>query len=451
MAREFIADVDLPEATRASCVKLCVQFHQSTDDLAVRFHQELRRRYYVTPSSYLELITAFKSLLAERRRQIVSTKQRYEGGLQVLATTASQVKNMLQELEELRPVLIRTGVETDEMIVQVDKETRDAEQIRSLVKQEEIVANEKASAAKQIADECGADLAQAMPILEAAIAALNTLTKNDLVEVKAMKSPPAGVLVVMEAVCVMMNIPPTRSPDSTGKMVKDYWDPAKKKLLSDPKLLTTLSSYDKDNIPRDIIKKIATYIDNPLFDPASVKKASKAAFGLCSWVRAMYQYDEVANAIRPKRERLEQAKAEYAVVEKVTRRECRGGRGRFKQGGVVGVAGEAGRAEHSGDEAGRSELDAVEDAAEEERPGGAGRPVREEAGPGAAADRRPGRREGQVDGRRPCTGRPVREPDRRHHPVGGRHRLSGRFHRRLPIIVHRGVGERVPVPGPHLR
>ena len=31
-----------------------------------------------------------------------------------------------------------------------------------------------------------------MPLLEKALAALNTLTKGDITEVKSMKSPPAG-------------------------------------------------------------------------------------------------------------------------------------------------------------------------------------------------------------------------------------------------------------------
>src|SRR5690348_586734 len=70
---------------------------------------------------------------------------------------------------------------------------------------------------------------------------------------------------------------------------------------------------------RDIVKKIEPYIDDPQFDPSTVKKASKAAFGLCSWVRAMYSYDAIANIIRPKREALAIAQAEYDVVHKVLR------------------------------------------------------------------------------------------------------------------------------------
>lgn len=42
-----------------------------------------------------------------------------------------------------------------------------------------------------------------MPILDSAIAALNTLTPNDITIVKSMKSPPKGVRLVMEAICVL--------------------------------------------------------------------------------------------------------------------------------------------------------------------------------------------------------------------------------------------------------
>ena len=44
------------------------------------------------------------------------------------------------------------------------------------MKADEAVANDQAMAAKAIKDECDADLAEAMPILNSALAALNTLT-----------------------------------------------------------------------------------------------------------------------------------------------------------------------------------------------------------------------------------------------------------------------------------
>lgn len=58
--------------------------------------------------------------------------------------------------------------------------------------------------------------------------------------------------------------------------------------------LQKLQTYDKDNIPVETITRIKPYIDNPQFDPDVVAKASKAAYGLVCWVRAMEAYDRSA-------------------------------------------------------------------------------------------------------------------------------------------------------------
>lgn len=112
--------------------------------------------------------------------------------------------------------------------------------------------------------------------------------------VKSMKSPPAGVKVVMEAICILKGIKPDRVPDpsGSGKKVEDFWGPAKK-LLGDMKFLQSLHEYDKDNIPTaymSIIRK--QYITNPEFVPEKIRNASTAAEGLCKWVIAMDSYDK---------------------------------------------------------------------------------------------------------------------------------------------------------------
>lgn len=50
------------------------------------------------------------------------------------------------------------------------------EKVAKVVSQDEAVANEQATAAKAIADDCDKDLAKALPILNSALAALDTLT-----------------------------------------------------------------------------------------------------------------------------------------------------------------------------------------------------------------------------------------------------------------------------------
>ena len=55
--------------------------------------------------------------------------------------------------------------------------------------------------------------------------------------------------------------------------------------------LQKLQTYAKDHIPPEVIVKTRPYMDNPDFEPEVVKKASRAAYGLVSWVRAMEAYD----------------------------------------------------------------------------------------------------------------------------------------------------------------
>ena len=68
VATQFLADVDMSEAERTGCIHLCQFFHTSTERLSARYLEVSRRHNYVTPTSYLELIATFKSLLDKRRQ-----------------------------------------------------------------------------------------------------------------------------------------------------------------------------------------------------------------------------------------------------------------------------------------------------------------------------------------------------------------------------------------------
>lgn len=65
------------------------------------------------------------------------------------------------------------------------------------------LSQQVAAAAAEIKAECDANLADAMPILNRAQAALDTLTQADISVVKSMKNPPANVKLVMESVCIL--------------------------------------------------------------------------------------------------------------------------------------------------------------------------------------------------------------------------------------------------------
>ena len=59
----------------------------------------MRRRNYVTPTSYLELIKTFKILLNKKRLELLTLKDRYVVGLEKLQFSESQVAVMQKELQ----------------------------------------------------------------------------------------------------------------------------------------------------------------------------------------------------------------------------------------------------------------------------------------------------------------------------------------------------------------
>lgn len=74
-----------------STFKSKVQFCELDCCFYRRFLSELGRHNYVTPTSYLELIAAFRLLLTQNRDTVMKAKQRYTNGLDKLAFAESQV------------------------------------------------------------------------------------------------------------------------------------------------------------------------------------------------------------------------------------------------------------------------------------------------------------------------------------------------------------------------
>lgn len=145
-------------------------------------------------------------------------------------------------------------------MVNIERETAEAEKKKEIVGADEAAANEAAAAAQAIKDDCESDLAEAIPALDAALNALNTLKPSDIIVVKSMKNPPYGVKLVLEAVCVLKGLRPDRRPDATGKMIDDYWA-ASLRMVSDMKFLESLKAFDKDNISPSIMKRIREKYD----------------------------------------------------------------------------------------------------------------------------------------------------------------------------------------------
>ncbi|GIM01954.1 hypothetical protein Vretimale_6722, partial [Volvox reticuliferus] len=278
----------------------CVDIHTAVVEAAQRFYLELRRRYYVTPRSYIDLIHLYTSLLAARRQETAVARERLLSGVAKLTTTNSTVEEMRTQLRLLQPVLADKTVATQRLLEQVTYEQYEAERVRAAVAGEE--ADVKAQAAKLAAlkDEAQADLEEVLPQLEAAEHSLSALNKTDIIEIKTFTKPPALVQTTMEGVCILLQ----EKPD---------WETAKR-LLGETTFIKRLMDYDRDNIPDKVVRNLKRVIDDPTFTPDQVAKQSKAAQSLCLWVRAMDTYGRVIRVVEPKRAALATAQERLGAM-----------------------------------------------------------------------------------------------------------------------------------------
>ncbi|XP_048258404.1 dynein axonemal heavy chain 1-like isoform X3 [Haliotis rufescens] len=313
-----IPDLDTTDEVMDGLVVMCQEIHQSVHVNSQRFLAELSRHNYVTPTSYLELLGIFSKLIGLKKMELNTARRRLKTGLDKLLTTADEVAKLQEELATMRPLLEEAVQESVNTMEKISVDTKYAEETKAVVQKEEAEAAIKARETLAIADDAQRDLNEALPALDAALASLKSLNKNDVVEVRALQRPPDGVRMVIEAVCIMKSVKPKKvAGDKPGSKIDDYWEPGKAMLQDPTRFLESLFKYDKDNIPDDAIKKIQPYIDDDAFQPAAIQKVSKACTSICQWTRAMHKYHFVARGVAPKREKLRIAQADLAETQRI--------------------------------------------------------------------------------------------------------------------------------------
>lgn len=72
--------------------------HKSVERNSVAFKQQLRRYNYVTPTSYLELLTMYKQILSAKRKELGYQINRLKSGLDKLDSANKEVEEMKIQL-----------------------------------------------------------------------------------------------------------------------------------------------------------------------------------------------------------------------------------------------------------------------------------------------------------------------------------------------------------------
>ncbi|XP_064890577.1 dynein axonemal heavy chain 9 isoform X7 [Columba livia] len=305
----FLQEIETVEdSVKDSISKFMAYVHTSVNEISRLYLSNERRYNYTTPKSFLEQIKLYQNLLLKKGKDLKARMERLENGLEKLKSTSAQVDELKARLAAQELELKQKNEDADKLIQVVGVETEKVSREKAIADEEEQKVALITQEVEQKQKDCEEDLAKAEPALEAAQAALNTLNKNNLTELRSFGSPPSAVSNVTAAVMVLM------APG--GKIPKDRsWKAAKAAMARVDGFLDSLIKFDKENIHENCLKALQPYLQDPKFKPEFVTTKSSAAAGLCSWVVNIVRFHAVFCEVQPKRQALSRANTELAAAQ----------------------------------------------------------------------------------------------------------------------------------------
>ena len=177
--------------------------HQSVVKMSRKMEGEIRRKNFVTPINYLELVSGYKELLAEKRKELGDAADKLANGLEKIDDTRVKVSAMGKELVVQSAEVAVFQKECEEFLVVIVQQKKEADEQQRSVAAKASKIEVEAKACGEMAAAAQADLDEALPALEDAVKALNSLNKGDISEIKAYTTPPKLVATVLEAVMIL--------------------------------------------------------------------------------------------------------------------------------------------------------------------------------------------------------------------------------------------------------
>ncbi|KFG65365.1 dynein heavy chain family protein, partial [Toxoplasma gondii RUB] len=268
-------------------------------------------------------------MLQENIDSLKSKRDRLSSGLRKLIDTREKVSALEDDLKEKTIVVEEKKAAADAFAERVGEEKA---KVTAESEKANLEAQTCADIQRNVSEQrssCEEDLARAIPLVQQAEAALNTLNKKDFQEAKSLNKPPPGVEDITTAVMhLLAGVDPNIEVDKQGKLRDKSWKGAQKMMNNPEKFLQTLKDFkqviDEGRVPEVNFKAVEPLLALPHFNREAIQKKSTAAAGLAEWVVNIYQFYKVVDSVAPKRraleeatQQLEEANAKLAVVQQL--------------------------------------------------------------------------------------------------------------------------------------
>lgn len=289
VVRESTASLDLG-GYGEEVAQTLVAMHFGVYRLGAQVEAVEGRPFTASPQHLLAQLHAFEAIL-QHERACREDQQRFRlVGLDKLAETVVEVESLQTSLSSKRTQLEQMNTDANERLQRMVHDQQAAETRReaslalqvSLKEQEAAVALQRRQVLEQLAD--------AEPAVLDAQAAVSSIKKQYLSEIRSMTNPPAAVKNTMESVCILL-----------GHHI-DGWKSVQTIIRRDDFIASVLHLDTEQAVPSDVRQRLQReYLSRPEYNYETINHASQACGPLARWVLAQVHYAETLDRVAPLR------------------------------------------------------------------------------------------------------------------------------------------------------
>ncbi len=242
VAEFYLAKIDMQKELLKPITEICVRMQTTVIEESEKYLKELKKYYYVTPMSFIELLNLFKDLLNNKRNLLNAEINKFTKGLKILQESEELAKNM-------------TTYINDTLTPQITKSTKECNEKKKEVQEKTEIAKKKEEEANIAAAKALEDSREATIKNDEAQTKLNSIKKiKDEANEKSENIQPTDILQIQKykfddtmnefcrLLCILMldnpHPKPVKNDNPKDKTVRyDYFKHASTSFLSKPNFL----------------------------------------------------------------------------------------------------------------------------------------------------------------------------------------------------------------------
>ena len=291
----------MDKGLQTSLTTIFPQIHLSVEDMSVTFFEEVRRKFYVTPKSYIDAIKFFISSLEDTRELYSNNIDRLSKGLRNFHATTKMVAQLQNTLTKLKPIIEENTLKANKALEIKEVEAKKVAEEDAKIEAEKNILYQQQALIEVSKAEAKKELDTVQPMLDEARLGLESLDPKDITQIRMYNNPPKMVTIVMQAVLVLVE----------NDRIKQDWARAKTELVQGAAFIKRLKALEFSKLSESTIRFLRGITIN--FDATEIKKADPACISLSNWCVAMQKCYEAYQKVAPQEEKLKRIEAEYKI------------------------------------------------------------------------------------------------------------------------------------------